>query len=146
MHEIQTSNISSGQRPCYDLQFKFIVNEDVHLIKYNESEEGIKIELFYKKDNLHSLFEYGYNPLTQLLENEGMEKNGKRTINKVCSIFYKNNSNLLIGNIHYKMRMRQSMLESLKWFREKIRLIDDISPVQKITDKKAKENIDMIRD
>lgn len=145
MHEIQTSNISSGQRPWYNLQLKLIVNEDEHLIKYIESEEGIKLELFYIKDNLHSLFGYGYIPLSQLLENEGMEENGKRTINNVCSIFYKNNPNLLIGNVHYKMRMRQSMLESLKWFREKMRLIDDISPVQKITDKKAKDNISMIQ-
>lgn len=147
MHEIQTSNISTGKRPWYNLQLKYLVSEDEHLIKYIDSNEGITIEIYYLKDNMHNLLGYGKIPLSELLDSEiGVSSNNNsRVVNSVCSIFYKKDENLLIGHVHYKMRMRQSMLESLKWFREKMRLINEVSPMQNLVSNTAATNFNVVQ-
>lgn len=144
MHDIQSSNISSGSRPIYNLQLRFVVQEDDHFIKYLESNDGIKLEIFYIKDNLHSLLGHGIIPISQLLEYEGEMDGGRKIINNVCSIYYKDKNSLLIGNIHYKLKLKQSLCNTLQWYKDKKQILDEISPVQKVIDYKAKSNIEYI--
>lgn len=127
MHDIQTSNLASGKRPWYNLQIKYHVMEDEHFIKYIDSGSAMTIEIHYLKNNVSYLLGYGYINLKQLLEveNNVETNNNSRVINNVCQIFYKSDPNLLIGNVHYKMRMRNSIKDTLKWLYEKMKLVNN---------------------
>lgn len=127
MHDIQTSNLASGKRPWYNLQIKYHVMEDEHFIKYIDSGSAMTIEIHYLKNNVSYLLGYGHINLKQLLEveNNVETNNNSRVINNVCQIFYKSDPNLLIGNVHYKMRMRNSIKDTLKWLYEKMKLVNN---------------------
>lgn len=143
LHDIQSSNLSSGKRPWYNLQLKYHVTEDEHLIKYFSGNSSVTIEIHYVKDNVNFILGWGFIPLKQLLDVEGTNN---RVINNVCPIYYKNDTNLLIGNVHYKMRMRQSIQESIKWAQDKLKLINEVSPIQHTVNIKAEDNMQTIQD
>lgn len=143
MHELQSSNISSGKRPWYNLQLKYHVSEDEHLIKYLNSNSSVSLEIHYVKDNVNFLLGYGFIPLNQILD---AENSNNRVINSVCPIYYSKDSNILIGNIHYKMRMRQPIQETIKWVQDKMKMINNASANQHIVNIEADKNIQTIQD
>ena len=138
MHEIQTSNLASGKRPWYNLQIKYHVTEDEHLIKYIDSGNAIVVEIHYLKDNVNFLLGYGNIDLKQLLE---AENNTNRVINNVCPIYYKKDASMMIGNIHFKMRFRQSISNTLQWLQEKMRLTNQVSATSKVIQNASDDRI-----
>jgi len=155
MHETQTSNIISGVRPQYNLQLSFRVNVDEHFIKYMET-EYIYIEILYIKNNVQALLAKAKIPLMQILQAEdpslsnlqyGTKTNSfnnqrvfSRVINNVCQIFYVKDDKMVVGNLHYKMRMRQPLTEIIKWYREKEQMIKELSPVEEVLSKKVEKD------
>jgi len=158
LHETQTSNLNNGMNPMYNLQLTFKVNVDEHFIHYLEG-DNIKIDLYYISNNLQFVLGHGKIPLSQLLENEEnlkqdlintqMSKIGgkittgtiSRVTQNVMSIFYAKDPNISIGKIHYKMRMRQPILEAIKWYREKDKVLREISPMHDLFSKKIEKEL-----
>lgn len=143
LHELQTSNLSSGKRPWFNLQVNFKLIEDEHFLRYLESEEGIVLELFYMRDNVHALLARGLISLKQIIDSES-EQSTNRVVHNVCSMFYSQDPNLFIGVVHYKLRMRRPLLAKLKWYRDKSRIINEISPIQEHTAKEIQKRMDPI--
>lgn len=146
MHETETSNLISGARPIYNFQLSFKVVVDEHLIHYLES-DFIMLDIYYIKDNVQALLGKGKIPLQELINVENPKSNQggslptSRVINGVCQLFYSKDENLLIGSLHYKMRMRQPLLEVVKWYKERNQLIREISPVQDVMMKKVEKEL-----
>lgn len=147
MHDIQTSNLASGKRPWYNLQIKYHVIEDEHFIKYIDSGSNMTIEINYLKNNVSYLLGYGHINLKQLLEveNDIETNNNSRVINSVCPIFFKNDSSLLIGNVHYKMRMRNSIKDTLKWLYEKMKLVNNNDNLDHVINLNSDDKINNLR-
>lgn len=158
LHENQTSNLNNGMNPLYNLQLTFKVNVDEHFIHYLEG-DNIKIDLYYISNNVQFVLGHGKIPLCQLLENEENLKQdllntqmskiaGKltqgtvsRVTQNVVSIFYDKDQNISIGKIHYKMRMRHPILEAIKWYREKDKVLREISPMHDLFSKKIEKEM-----
>jgi hypothetical protein len=148
LHDTQTSNLLSGSKPIYNFQVSFKVKEDEHLIYYLES-DYILIDIYYIKDNMQALLGRGKISLKQIIELENVQNNlynsnqseKKRASNGICQIFYSKDENLLIGSIHYKMRMRQPMSEIIKWYKDRNQLIREISPVHDVMLKKVEKEL-----
>jgi len=150
LHETLTSNLNSGIKPIYNLQMSFKVTIDENFIHYLES-ENILIDVYYIKDNIQTIFGKAKISLFGILESENpnSEKikgainlsNLTRVINNVSSIYYARDQTLKIGTIHYKMRMRQPILEVIKWYREKNQMLREISPIHDVTMKRVEKEI-----
>lgn len=148
LHETQISNLTTGNKPIYSLQISFKMNVDEHIIHYLES-DYVSIDIFYIKDNIQALLGKGKIPLQQLIAQESSENlniydkfnQNSRVVNNVCSIYYAKDTSLLVGTIHYKMRMRNPLLETVKWYKERNQLIRDISPVHDVTMKKVEKEL-----
>ena len=69
LHETQTSNLMTGQRPNYNFQLSFKVIEDENFISYLQ-DEYIIIELYYLKNNTQTIFANGKIKLSQLIQIE----------------------------------------------------------------------------
>ena len=126
LHETQTSNLMSGQRPNYNFQLSFKVNEDENFISYLQ-DEYIIIELYYLKDNTQTIFANGKIKLSQLIQIETDPKT--RVIHSYVEMFYIDDSSIKLCDIKYKMRMRKSILEKIKWINEKNMLYNELDPV-----------------
>ena len=126
LHETQTSNLMSGQRPNYNFQLSFKVNEDENFISYLQ-DEYIIIELYYLKDNTQTIFANGKIKLSQLIQIETDPKT--RVIHGYVEMFYIDDSSIKLCDIKYKMRMRKSILEKIKWINEKNMLYNELDPV-----------------
>jgi hypothetical protein len=151
LHETQTTNLISGSRPVYNLQLSFKVVVDEHFIYYLES-DSLLIDIYYVKDNVQALLGKGKLPLSELIKIENGRKENElsmsnsnlpssRVVNGVCQLYYAKDSNLLIGSVHYKMRMRQPLLEIVKWYKERNNLIREISPVHDVMMKKVEKEL-----
>lgn len=151
LHETQTSNLNSGIKPIYNLQMSFKVIVDENFIHYLES-ENISIDIYYMKDNTQSILGKAKISLYDILENENPNKNKlnsmqfnnnnlTRVINNVTTIYYGKDPTLKIGTLHYKMRMRQPILEVIKWYREKNQMLREISPIHDVTMKRVEKEI-----
>ena len=153
MHETQTSNIISGNRPQYNFQLSFRASVDEHFINYMES-ESITIDILYIKNNVQAMLARAKIPLIQILQAEdpnisniGTKTNSfnnqrtlSRVVNNVCQLFYVKDDKMVVGNLHYKMRMRQPLTEIIKWYREKEQMIKELSPVEDIISKKVEKD------
>lgn len=148
LHDTQTSSLLSGSKPIYNLQLSFKVKEDEHLIYYLES-DNILIDIYYIKDNIQVLLGRGKIPLKQIIELENTNNNfdnslasqQRRVTNGICQLYYSKDENLLIGSMHYKMRMRSPMSEIIKWYKDRNQLIREISPVHDIMLKKVEKEL-----
>ena len=154
LHETQTSNINSGMKPIYNLQMSFKVTVDENFIHYLES-ESISIDIYYIKDNVQAILGKAKISLLDILESEnpssnklagaglqnGIWNNLTRAINSVSTIYYAKDQNMKIGSLHYKMRMRNPILEVIKWYREKNQMLREISPIHDVTLKRVEKEI-----
>ena len=126
LHETQTSNLMSGQKPNYNFQLSFKVIEDENFILYLQ-DEYILIELYYLKNNTQTIFANGKIKLSQLIQIEHDLKT--RVIHGYIEMFYIDDSSIKLCDIKYKMRMRKSILEKIKWINEKNLLYNQLDPV-----------------
>ena len=126
LHETQTSNLMTGQRPNYNFQLSFKVIEDENFISYLQ-DEYIIIELYYLKNNTQTIFANGKIKLSQLIQIESDLKT--RVIHGYVEMFYIDDASIKLCDIKYKMRMRKSILEKIKWINEKNMLFNQLDPV-----------------
>ena len=126
LHEIQTSNLSSGPKINYNLQLSFRVNEDEEFIQYLK-EKCIIVQLYIIQNNIQKIIAKGEIALIQLLN---AEKNPKtRVVHGFIEMFFMNENYYKICNIKYKMRMRKSLIKMLNWLDERNQLASQLSPL-----------------
>ena len=98
LHETQTSNLMSGQKPNYNFQLSFKVIEDENFILYLQ-DEYILIELYYLKNNTQTIFANGKIKLSQLIQIEHDLKT--RVIHGYIEMFYIDDSSIKLCDIKY---------------------------------------------
>jgi hypothetical protein len=147
LHEPQLSHLNNGAKPIYNLQVSFKVNVDENFINYLQS-DNILVDIYYVKDNVQAILGRGAIPLSQILEAENpldkLTSNNSsltRVVNNVCTIKYVRDQSIMIGHVHYKMRIRKPILEIIKWFKDKNQIIREISPVQDVMMKKVEKEL-----
>jgi protein fantom len=127
-HETQTSNLVNGVHPNYNLQLTFKVDEDERLIEYF-TDECIVVDVYCLLNEEHIHFGKGTIQLNQLIVKESGI--GSRVVKGYCDVKYVNNDTIKIGSIKYKMRMRNSIKDMLKWMRNKMEALKEKSDVVK---------------
>ena len=126
LHETQVSNLMTGQRPNYDFQLSFNVSVDENFITFLE-DDFILIELYYLKNNTQTIFATGKIMLNQLIQIEHDSRT--RVVNGYIEMFYISDSSIKMCDIKYKMRMRRSILEKIKWLNEKRQKFKELDPI-----------------
>ena len=126
LHETQVSNLMTGQKPNYDFQLSFNVSVDENFIIFLE-DDFILIELYYLKNNTQTIFATGKIMLNQLIQIEHDPRT--RVVNGYIEMFYISDSSIKMCDIKYKMRMRRSILEKIKWFNERKQLFKELDPI-----------------
>ena len=126
IHETQVSNLMTGQKPNYNFQLSYNVTIDENFIIYLQ-DDFILIELYYLKNNTQTIFANGKINLNQLIQIESDPKT--RVVHGYIEMFCIDDSSIKICDIKYKMRMRKSILEKIKWINEKNQLFKDLDPI-----------------
>ena len=126
IHQTQTSNLMTGQKPNYNLQISFRVNVDENFLNYLQ-DDFMVIELYYLNNNTQTIFANGKINLNQLIQIESDPRT--RVIHGFIEMFYIRDSSIKMGDIKYKMRMRKSILEKIKWINEKNNLFKELDPI-----------------
>ena len=140
VHETQTSDILNGKTPQFNFQITFKIDMNEKFITYLES-EYIYIDMYSLRDNVQTIFGKGKISLKELIEVEKSPQSSTRVINSIVSLYYVSDPNLKISSIHYKMRMRKPLLETLKWYDAQTQFIREKNPVHNILISKAEQNI-----
>jgi hypothetical protein len=149
LHEPQLSNLCSGSKPIYNIQISFNVIIDDNFLNYLEC-DYIVVDIYYVHDNVQTIFGKGKIPLSQILEQENPTDHKltnlhggmlSRVVNNVCTVYYARDASIMIGSIHYKMRMRKPILELIKWHKEKNQIIREISPIHDIMMKQVEKDL-----
>ena len=140
VHETQTSDILNGKTPQFNFQITFKVDMNEKFITYLES-EYIYLDIYSLRDNVQSIFGKGKIRLKDLIEVEKSTQSSTRVINSIVSLYYISDSNLKIASIHYKMRMRKPLIETLKWYKAQTQFIREKNPVHDLLITKAEQNI-----
>ena len=126
LHETQTSNLMSGKNPNYNFQLSFKVVVDENFIIFLQ-DDCIIIELYYLKNNTQTIFANGKINLNQLIQIENDPRT--RVVHGYIEMFCIDDSSIKICDIKYKMRMRKSILEKIKWINEKNKLFKELDPI-----------------
>lgn len=124
--QTQTSNLMTGQKPNYNLQISFKVNVDENFINYLQ-DDFIVVELYYLNNNTQTIFANGKINLNQLIQIESDPRT--RVIHGFIEMYYIRDSSIKMCDIKYKMRMRKSILEKIKWINEKNNLFKELDPI-----------------
>ena len=140
IHETQTSDILNGKTPQFNFQISFKVDMNEKFITYLES-EYIYIDIYSLRDNVQNIFGKGKISLKELIQAEKSNQSTSRVINSIVSLYYISDPNLKIASIHYKMRMRKPLIETLKWYDAQTQFIKEKDPIHNILISKAEENI-----
>ena len=140
IHETQTSDILNGKTPQFNFQITFKIDMNEKFISYLES-EYIYIDIYSLRDNVQTIFGKGKISLKELIEVEKSSQSSTRVINSIVSLYYISDPNLKIASIHYKMRMRKPLIETLKWYNAQNQFIREQNPVDNLLMTKAEQNI-----
>ena len=126
LHETQSSNLTKGPRPNYNLQLTFKVIADEYFINFLKG-EYIIVELYTIKDNIQTIIANGKIELVKLIR---VEKNqNKRVVNGNIEMFLSSDTRYKLCDIKFKMRMRKSINNILNWINEKKQLANQLSPL-----------------
>ena len=126
LHETQTSNLMSGKNPNYNFQLSFKVTVDENFIVFLQ-DDNIIIELYYLKNNTQTIFANGKINLNQLIQIESDPRT--RVVHGYIEMFCVDDSSIKICDIKYKMRMRKSIVEKIRWINEKNKLFKELDPI-----------------
>ena len=140
IHETQTSDILNGKTLQFNFQITFKIDMNEKFISYLES-EYIYIDIYSLRDNVQTIFGKGKISLKELIEVEKSSQSSTRVINSIVSLYYISDPNLKIASIHYKMRMRKPLIETLKWYNAQNKFIREQNPVDNLLMTKAEQNI-----
>jgi len=119
-HDTKATDVTAGLQPAYSTLFSFKNKVDDYYIQYLQSHR-IKLELFLNKSQRVKKIGFANIVLRELIERDYDTADGMKSpiITGIINIMSSANPALRIGSIKYKMRMRKSLNEALRWFREK---------------------------
>ena len=126
LHQTETSNVTSGKKPNYNLQLTFRVIINDFFINFLKG-EYIIVELYSTNNQNQKIIASGKIPLNQLIKAERNKKT--RVIHGIIEMFLISNSSYKLCDIKYKMRMRKSILDILNWLEDKKELSNQLSPI-----------------
>ena len=127
-HDVKATDVTSGLDPRYSTLFSFKNVIDDFYIQFLQTNR-IKLELFINKSQKVKKIGFANIALRELIERDYDTAHGMKSpiINGIININSSANPSLRIGSINYKMRMRKSLNEALRWFKEK----SDLNTVQR---------------
>ena len=119
-HDTKATDVTTGLQPAYSTLFSFKNKVDDYYIQYLQSHR-VKLELFLNKSQRVKKIGFANIVLRELIERDYDTPDGMKSpvITGIINIMSSANPALRIGSIKYKMRMRKSLNEALRWFREK---------------------------
>jgi hypothetical protein len=119
-HDVKATDVTNGLEPAYSTLFSFKNKVDDYYIQFLQSNR-VKLELFINKSQKVRKIGFANIALRELIERDYDTLDGMKTpiITGIININSSANPSLRIGSIKYKMRMRKSLNEALRWFREK---------------------------
>lgn len=119
-HDTKVTEVSEGFTPTYGTQFSFKNVVDDFYIKYCETKH-IKLEVFITKTTKAEPLGFIYVPLNDLLIAESKLTKGSKSsiIHSMAYIVSAKDPTKKLGQLRYKIRMRKTLAEALKWFKEK---------------------------
>lgn len=81
----------------------------------------MKIEIFWSKAQRAELIGSGHILLRDLIAADHRMTEGSKTavISNICHIQSVKDKSVRIGTVGYKLRMRKSLSEAMRWYREK---------------------------
>lgn len=119
-HDVKATDVTNGLEPSYSTLFSFKNKVDDYYIQFLQSNR-IKLELFLNKSQKVKKIGFANVALRELIERDYDTIEGMKSpiITGVININSSADPSLRIGVIKYKMRMRKSLNEALRWYREK---------------------------
>lgn len=119
-HDVKATDVTNGLEPGYSTLFSFKNKVDDYYIQFLQSNR-VKLELFLNKSQKVKKIGFANITLRELIERDYDTLEGMKSpiITGIININSSANPALRIGSIKYKMRMRKSLNEALRWFREK---------------------------
>ena len=119
-HDTKATDVTTGLQPAYSTLFSFKNKVDDYFIQYLQSHR-VKLELFLNKSQRVKKIGFANIVLRELIERDYDTPDGMKSpvITGIININSSANPALRIGSLKYKMRMRKSLNEALRWFREK---------------------------
>lgn len=119
-HDVKATDVNKGLEPAYSTLFSFKNKVDDYYIEFLQTNR-IKLELFLNKSQKAKKIGFANVALRELIERDYDTMEGMKSpiITGLININSSANPSLRIGMIKYKMRMRKSLNEALRWFREK---------------------------
>jgi len=119
-HDTKATDVSTGLQPSYSTLFSFKNKVDDYYIQFLQSNR-LKLEVFVNKAQKVKKIGFANIILRELIEKDYDTMEGMKSpiITGIINIMSSANPSLRIGSIKYKMRMRKSLNEALRWFREK---------------------------
>jgi hypothetical protein len=119
-HDTKATDVVNGLTPSYSTLFSFKNKIDDYYIQFLQGNR-VKLEIFINKAQRVQKIGFGNVALRELIERDYDTMEGMKApvINGLINIMSSANPSLRIGSIKYKMRMRRSLNEALKWYREK---------------------------
>ena len=119
-HDCKATVLTNGLEPEYLTLFSFKNKIDDYYIQYLQTNR-IKVEVFLSKAQKVKKIGFANITLREIVERDYDTMDGMKTpvISGIINISSSADPSLRIGVIKYKMRMRKTLNEALKWFREK---------------------------
>ena len=119
-HDVKATDVTNGLEPSYSTLFSFKNKVDDYYIQFLQSNR-VKLELFLNKSQKVKKIGFANVTLREIIERDYDTIEGTRTpiITGIININSSANPSLRIGSIKYKMRMRKSLNEALRWYKEK---------------------------
>ena len=106
-HETQSTGLSDGLKPVYNLLIAFRVVMDEFFVRYMEK-EAISFEAHINTGKAHTTFATGKILLSELLQGKAVDS---------MAVLVSLDARTSVGTLHYKMRMRNPMNEMMRFVR-----------------------------
>ena len=117
-HETQATDVISGFGPSYATQFAFRNKFDDFYMEYLDT-HVLRLEIYLSSAAKPQLIGFSTILLKELLVLDTANRDTKKAINSMVEIMSANNTDVSIGKINYKLRLRNSFNQAIKLYRER---------------------------
>ena len=119
-HDTKVTDVVEGYTPNYATQFSFKNAVDDFYIKYLET-KSVKLEIFITKAAKAEPLGFVTIPLNDLIISDSKLTSGSKSavVHNTGYIVSAKDPSRKLGMIRFKLRMRKTLAEALKWYKEK---------------------------
>lgn len=117
-HDTQATDVCQGFIPSYATQFAFRNKFDDFYIEYLDT-HTMKIEVYLSKVDKPELIGRANILLKDLVQIDRSSQNPKKIISTIVEVISASNSDVVIGTIKYKMRLRNDFHQAIKFYQER---------------------------